>query len=135
MKITPFRKTFTINLKRVLHAWGTLDMSMGYTWPVKKSWVACIARCSCDILCKVGTCWLPLHFFHILITLYRCMAKQIWWLPNIQRNQCSMLKFMLYHTNIMCLQAHNKPKNAHRLQLFCTAFQYNRSSFTLFRLA
>jgi len=23
--------------------WGTLDMSMGYTWPVKKSWVACIA--------------------------------------------------------------------------------------------
>jgi len=35
-----FRKNFTINLKRVLflssvcHAWGALDMSMGYTWPV-----------------------------------------------------------------------------------------------------
>ena len=32
---------------------------------------------------------------------------------------------MLYHTNTMCLQAHNKPKSAHRLKLFCTAFQYN----------
>jgi len=35
------------------HAWGTLDMSMGYTWSVKKSWVACIAQCSCDIPCNV----------------------------------------------------------------------------------
>ena len=34
----------------------------------------------------------------------------------------------------MCLQAHNKPKNAHRLELSCAAFQYNPSSFTLFRL-
>ena len=25
----------------------------------------------------------------------------------------------------MCLWAHNKPKNAHRLELFCTALQYN----------
>jgi len=25
----------------------------------------------------------------------------------------------------MRLWAHNKPKNAHRLELFCTAFQYN----------
>ena len=32
-----------------------------------------------------------------------------------------MLKFMLYNTNIMCFKAHNKPKNAHRLELFCTA--------------
>jgi len=30
----------------------------------------------------------------------------------------------------MCLQAHNKPKNAHRLELFCIAFQYNPTSFT-----
>jgi len=45
-----------------------------------------------------------------------------------------MLKFMLYDTNIMCLSAHDKPKNAHRLALFCTAFQYNPSSFTLLRL-
>jgi len=28
-----------------------------------------------------------------------------------------MLKFMLYHTNIMCLKAHNQPKNAHGLEL------------------
>ena len=101
----------------------------------QKSWVTCIAQCSCDIPCKVGTCWLPLHFFHILITHYHCMAKQIWWLPNIQWNQCSMMKSMLYHTNIMCLWAHNRPKNAHRLELLCTAFQYNPSTFTLFRLA
>jgi len=38
------------------------------------------------------------------------------------------------HTNIMCLQAHNKPNNAHRLELFFTALQYNPSSFSLFRL-
>ena len=37
MKISPFSKHFTINLKRVLslssvpHAWGTLDTRMGYT--------------------------------------------------------------------------------------------------------
>jgi len=30
--------------------------------------------------------------------------------------------------------AHNKPKNAHRLELFRAAFQYNPTSFTLFRL-
>jgi len=42
MKTTPFRKNFTINLERVRflsnvpHALGTLDMSMGYTWPVNK---------------------------------------------------------------------------------------------------
>jgi len=42
MKTTLFRKNFTINLKRILflsnvpHAWGTLDMSVGYTSPVNK---------------------------------------------------------------------------------------------------
>ena len=41
---------------------------------------------------------------------------------------------MPYHTNIMCLYGHNTPKNAHRLELFYIAFQYNPSSFTLFRL-
>jgi len=44
-----------------------------------------------------------------------------------------MLKFMLYHTNIMCLYAHHKHKNAHRLELFFTAFQNNPSSFTLLK--
>jgi len=101
------QKKFTINLKRVLflssvpHAWGTLDMSMGTPDRSKKCWVACIAQCSYDIPLKVGTCWLPLHFFYLLITHYHCMAKQIWWLQNIQWNQCSMLKLMLYHTHIM----------------------------------
>ena len=107
-------------------AWDTNDRSI-------KSWVACIAWCSRDIPCKIGTCWLPLHFFHILITLYHCMAKQICMITKHKWNQCSMLKLMLYHTNIMCLLTHNKTKNAHRLELFCTAFQYNPSSFTLFR--
>jgi len=40
------QKNFTINFKRLLflsnvpHAWGTLDMSMGYTWPVNKKLVS-----------------------------------------------------------------------------------------------
>ena len=60
---------FTINLKRVLYlssvpyAWGTFDMSMGCTWPVNKrlGCMHCIMFTWCP--CKIGTCWLPLHFF------------------------------------------------------------------------
>ena len=96
-------------------AWDTPDRSI-------KSEVACIAQCSRDIRCIIGTCWLLLQCFHILITHYHCMATQIWWLPNIQWNQCSMLKFMFYHINIMCLSAQSKSNDA-------SAFQYNPSSF------
>ena len=42
---------------------------------------------------------------------------------------------MPYHTNIMCLYAHNTPKNVYRLELFSIAYQYNPSIFTLFRLS
>jgi len=48
---TAFQKTFYNQFKKGTfsvecpHAWGTLDTSMGYTWPVKKRWVACIAQC------------------------------------------------------------------------------------------
>jgi len=49
IKTTPLRKNFTTNLKMVLfvssvpHTCGTLDMSVGCTRPVNKSWAACIA--------------------------------------------------------------------------------------------
>jgi len=45
-------------------------------WSIK-SWIACIASCSRDIPCEVSTCWLPLHFFHVLIIHYHYMAKHI----------------------------------------------------------
>ena len=59
-------------------AWGTPDRSI-------KSWVTCIASCSRDIPCEIGTCWPPLHFFHIRITHYHCMAKQI----------CTIIKYKM----------------------------------------
>jgi len=73
-------------------------------------------------------------FFSFELPTITAWQNKFVWLSNIKWNQCSMLKFMLYHTNITCLLAHNKPKIAQRLELFCTAFQYNPSSFTLFRL-
>jgi len=108
-------------------AWVTPDWSI-------ESWVACIALCSRDIHRKLGTCWLLFHCFHILITHYHCMAKQTLWLQTFNETNSVGLKFMPCHTNIMCIYAHNTPKNAHRLELFCIAFQYYTSRFTLFRL-
>ena len=100
-KNNAFQKKFTAILKRVLflsnapHAWCILDLSMGYTSPVNKKsgYMHCIMFTWYP--CKIGTYWLPLHFLHILITHYHCMAKQILWLPNIKWNQCSMLKIIL----------------------------------------
>jgi len=73
MQTTPFRKNFTINLNRVLFC--RVRSMRGVHLAGQKSLVACIAQCSCDIPCTVSNCWLPLHFFHIVITDYHCMAK------------------------------------------------------------
>jgi len=61
------------------------------------------------------------------------MAKQICMITKHSMKPMQYAEIMPYHINIMCLLAHNKPKNAHTLELFCTEFQYNPSSFTLFR--
>jgi len=60
-------------------AWGTPDGSI-------KSWVAWIATCSRDIPYEIGTSWLPLYFFHILISHYHCMAKQICMITKHETN-------------------------------------------------
>jgi len=42
-------------------------------------------------------------FFTFYLPTITAWQNKFVWLPNIKWNQCSMLKFMPYHTNIMCL--------------------------------
>jgi len=91
-------------LSSVPHAWYTLDMSMRCTSPVNKK-LGCMH-------CIIIT-WYPMENTHLL-TAFLLFSHSNYllslhgktnflWLTNIKWNQCSMLKFMLYHTNIMCL--------------------------------
>jgi len=59
-----------------------------------------------DIPFKTGTCWLPRHFFHILITHYLCMAKQICMITKHQMKpmQYAEIHALSYKYNVPLIQ-------------------------------